>query len=83
MTRKELVDERYVLTKEAKLWAAETHEYVYLVSLPQLTAENLDAYFKAVVADGLSRIHPGSEHMRSDITVLFLADQIQPEAEKG
>ena len=73
-------DERYVLTREAKLWEAESNEYAFVVFLEELTTDNLKRYYDAVLKEGMSRVTPGENHMRSDITLLVLADRVQPEA---
>ena len=33
--------EKYVLVKKAKLWDADSNEYVYIFSVPELTKETL------------------------------------------
>ena len=40
-----LRDSQYVLFKKAELWAAESHEYLYLWSLDALDDEALDEIF--------------------------------------
>ena len=75
-------DERYVLTREVQLWAAESNEYAYFVLLEELNQETLKAYFDAVVKHALERIDPTTEHMKSDITLVLLTDRIHPEAER-
>ena len=42
--------------------------------------ENLRAYYDAVLKEGMSRVDPRANHMHTDITMLVLADRIQPEA---
>ncbi|MEG2221572.1 MAG: hypothetical protein RRY95_02470 [Oscillospiraceae bacterium] len=75
-------DERYVLSKHAQLWAAENNEYAFFVLADTLTAEQVQTYYDAVLAEGLRRISPHGEHMCSYITLAFVADTIQPEAQK-
>lgn len=73
-------DEKYVLTRKAQIWAAESNEYAFLISLEELTEETLQAYFDAAVKEGLRRVNPTGDHMRSDFTLVILADRIRPEA---
>ncbi len=73
-------NEQYVLSREAKLWEAENDEYAFVVVLEELDPENLRAYYDAVLKEGMSRVDPRANHMRTDITMLVLADRIQPEA---
>lgn len=72
--------ERYVLTKEAKLYGMENHEYAYFFSTPELDRETAEKCIDHALADGLPRVKPHPEHMNSDIGVVFLADSITPDA---
>ena len=74
-------NECYVLSKKAKIWSAETNEYVYVFSLPELTAEAYEACKERAHALGMECIHPHIDHMRSNITALFLCDGMTSDAE--
>lgn len=74
--------EKYVLTKNAKLWAAEAHEYVFFA-----TADSLDAFLwqklaHSAIKSGLERVKPHSEHMYSYISLVVLASSLEPEAKR-
>lgn len=72
--------EKYVLVKAAKLWEADSNEYVYIFSVPHLTK---DVFLKCrdhAHNDGMSRIEPKPGHMCSYITALFICDSCDPEA---
>ena len=47
---------QYVLIKKAELWAAETHEYLYLYSLPRLDFTSLVELQARTLEDGMPRI---------------------------
>lgn len=49
---------QYVLIKKAELWAAETHEYLYLYSLPRLDFTSLVELQARTLEDGMPRIRP-------------------------
>ncbi len=72
--------ERYVLTKKAKLWAAETNEYVFVFHVPELTMDSLAKCRDLALKQGMEKIHPHSEHMYSHITAILLCDTAQPDA---
>lgn len=72
--------ERYVLVKRAKLWAAETNEYVFLFHVDELTMDSLARCRDLALKRGMEKIHPHSEHMYSHITAILLCDKAQPDA---
>ena len=72
--------EQYVLTKKAKLWAAETNEYVFVFHVPQLTHDALVQCREIALEQGMAKIHPHSEHMYSHITAILLCGSTQPDA---
>lgn len=73
-------DSRYVLIKKAELWAAENHEYLYLHSLPHLDLAALSQIWDGVLADGMPRIQPHSEHMYTYLSAVVLCDHADPDA---
>lgn len=72
--------EKYVLTQKAKLWGAETNEYLYVFSLPELTMECYEQCRERAMQLGMELVHPHSEHMYSYITAVILCDTARPEA---
>ena len=70
--------EGYMLFKKAKIWAAETNEYAYIFSVPVLDAETASRCIDFALEDGLPRVQP----QESYIIALFVADVIDPEAQK-
>lgn len=72
--------EAYVLSKKARLWAAETHEYVYLLDMPRLDAAQWRQAHQLALHDGLSRIRPHSEHMCSCISLIILCSSLDEDA---
>ena len=65
---------KYVLSKKAKLWEANSFEYVYLFNVPHLTKEIYDQCEKLAYDEGMARIKPGPNHMYTYITALFVCD---------
>ena len=70
---------QYVLVKKAELWAAESHEYLYLWSLEQLEEGDLEEIFRRVLEDGEPRIRPHAQHMYTYLTALILYDRTDPQ----
>ena len=73
-------NECYVLSKKVKLWSAETNEYVYVFSMPELTASAYAACRDKAYALGMQNIHPHFDHRSSFITAVFLCDRIAEDA---
>lgn len=73
-------DERYVLVKRAKLWSAQTHEYMFIFHVPELTMDSLAQCREFALTKGMEKIHPHPEHMCSYITAILLCDKAQPDA---
>ena len=71
---------QYVLVKEAELWAAENHEYLYLWDAGCLDEELVDEMVRRTLADGEPRVRPHSQHMYTYLTVVTLYDSARPEA---
>ena len=72
--------EQYVLVKRAKLWAAETNEYVFVFHVPELNMDSLARCRDLALEQGMKKIHPHPEHMYSYITAVLLCDGVQPDA---
>lgn len=77
-----LRDENYLISKKHVLNAVENHEYVYFYLTEHLDAETLQRQIDVTLQDGLGRIRPNKEHMSSRVTLVVLADVIDPEAQK-
>ena len=72
-------DSQYVLMKKAELWAAESHEYLYLWSLDTLDDSALDRIFSYVLEDGEGRVRPHAQHMYTYLTAVVLYDSTRPQ----
>ena len=65
---------KYVLSKKAKLWEANSFEYVYLFTVPHLTREIYEQCERLAYEQGRARIRPGPNHMYTYISAIFLCD---------
>lgn len=74
--------EKYVLVKRAKLWGANTHEYVFFVLTDRLDAATLDDWVAFMETEGLAKVDPEQDHMSSAVTLAIVADCCDDEVEK-
>ena len=72
--------EKYVLSRQANLWAANCEEFVYLFSVKELTKEIFEKCRDYAHEDGLKRAHIGPGHRYTYITPIFVCDTCQNEA---
>ena len=75
-------EENYVATKAHVIYATEQHEYVYFYVTEHLDAETLRRQIDLSREAGLAAIQPHKEHMFSFVTLVILADTMDPEAKK-
>lgn len=75
--------EKYVLVKAAKLWEADSNEYVYIFSVPHLTPEIYTECKDYAYREGMKHIEPKPGHMCSYITALFICDTCEKAAVKA
>ena len=68
-------DQAYVLTRKATVWSAETHEHVFVFSVPHLTEALWRTCRDEALRRGMERIRPHSEHRCSMITALVLCEE--------
>ena len=73
-------DSQYVLVKKAELWAAESHEYLYLWDAGELSAGGVEEIFSRTLADGEPRVRPHSQHMYTYLTAVVLYESAGPSA---
>ena len=76
-------DERYWLKKNVKYYGNETNEFVYVFSADSFTGENADACIRYALEEGLPRVKPHKEHQYTNIKVIFIANEYEPEALKA
>lgn len=75
-------EENYIATKAHTIYATEQHEHVYFFLTDHLTVETLQAQIDRSREAGMARITPHGEHMFTYVTLVILADVIDPEAQK-
>lgn len=75
-----LRDENYLISKQHVLSAVEQHEYVYFYLTDHLDAGTLMEQMDLSKRVGLTNVKPNKEHMFSYVTLVVLANTIDPEA---
>lgn len=73
-------EEQYFLVKTAKYTESDAHEYAFFAALDKLTLAQAQKLDEAAWTEGLSRVQPSSIHRSTDISLIILADEIEPEA---
>ena len=73
-------DEQYFLIKSAKYTEMDAHEYVFFAALDHLTEEDARRLDEIAWAEGLRRVQPSSIHRNTDISLILLADSVDPAA---
>ena len=77
-----LRDENYLLSKQHVLSVVEQHEYVYFYLTDHLDAKTFMEQIDLSKRVGLTNVKPNKEHMFSYVTLVVLANTIDPEAVK-
>ncbi len=77
-----LRDEHYLVRRDKQFYATEQHDYTYFHVAEHLDAAGAKALAERTLKAGLAAIHPHKEHMSSFVTLVVLAETIDPEAKK-
>lgn len=75
--------EKYMVSKKASLWTADSEEFIYLFDVPHLTRELFEKCKDTAYGDGMERLHIGPGHMYSYITPVIVCDTCDEEAAKA
>ena len=75
--------EKYVLSRQAKLWTANCEEFVYLFDVERLTKDVYERCRDQAYEDGMKRANIGPGHMCTYITPVFVCDSCEEEARKA
>ena len=69
-------DERYFLTKSARIWENEKFEYAYVFSAPSFDIETAGRCMDRSLADMLPKVQPHKNHQYTNCKVILIADEI-------
>lgn len=74
-------DSSYVLSKKVTVWSAQSNDYLYIYDLETLDADVCIKGIEAARAEGEKKISPAKDHRSSYVTVVFVCDRADSEAE--
>ena len=77
-----LRDENYFFSKKKVISAVEQFDYTYFYLTEHLDAAAAQAQLDLALKTGMSRVRPHKEHKSSYVTLVILANTIDPEAKK-
>lgn len=74
--------EKYVLSKRAKLWEAEVHEYLFFCLLDRADQQSVFDLVDFVLGPGMQKVVLGPNHMTSYLTLVVIADTVDASVSK-
>ena len=75
-------DENYAFSKKIVISAFEQYDYTFFILADHLDAATAKAQIDLALKEGMAKIKPHKEHKSSYVTLVILADTIDPEAKK-
>lgn len=69
--------EKYVLTKNAKIWGYSTHEYIFFKQATFLDLPQLDDLVERVESSGMDLVRPDDDHMASYLSLVVVAAECE------
>jgi len=75
-------DENYAFSKKIVISAFEQYDYTFFFLAEHLDAATAKAQIDLALREGMAKIKPHKEHKSSYVTLVILADTIDPEAKK-
>jgi len=75
-------DSMYFLVKAAKLSQSNSNEYIFFSVEDRLDEERLEYLDNVAWERGISRANPGPGHHFTDVSLVIIADEIDPAIEK-
>lgn len=67
---------QYVLMKRAKLWEANSHEYLFFILTAHLDAEMFDELVAFMKKEAIAKVTLGPDHMNSFLSLIIIADSV-------
>jgi hypothetical protein len=68
---------QFVLVKRAKLWEANSHEYLFFVDEDFLTIDRFESWFNFMKTSGMKKVELGENHMSSYVSLVIVANQLE------
>lgn len=74
--------EKYVLTKRAKLWEVNTHDFMFFEIVDELDETHLLDAVNFMTTKAIRKVDPSPNHMSSALTLVIIANRCTDEAFK-
>lgn len=74
--------QKYVLSRKAELWSANSEEFIYLFQIEDLTEDMVKKCLTYTLEDGTRRSHIGPGHMYTYLTSVFICNSCDEKARK-
>ena len=74
--------EKYVLTKRAKLWEVNTHDFMFFEIADELDEALLEDALQLITTKALRKVDAGPNHMSSALTLIIIANRCTDEVFK-
>ena len=75
--------EKYVLTKRAKLWEVDAHEYLFFEIADCLNLDEARSWIEFMSTKGMDKVDPVPNHMNSYVSLVLVANSVDKAAEKA
>ena len=75
--------EKYVLTKRAKLWEVDAHEYLFFASADVLSLDEIQDWIEFMTTKALEKVNPEPNHMNSYISLVLVVNGVDEAAKKA
>lgn len=72
--------EKYVLSKKAKLWEVNAHEYLFFTTLDTATDADVNDLVHYMTTSALQKVQNVPDHMTSYLSLVIIADRSTPQA---
>lgn len=74
--------EKYVLTRKAKLWEVDAHEYLFFQVADALADSDVTTWIQFMVTEALKKVDPVPNHMTSCISLVLVANAVTDDAQR-
>lgn len=71
--------EKYVLSKKAKIWEVDAHEYIFFDVQPYVDAAAIERDAAFMATEALAKVDPVPDHMTSYLTLVVITDAVAPD----
>lgn len=75
--------EKYLISRKANLWTANSEEFMFIYEMPVLTLESFEACLSEARTEGMKLANICSGHMYTYITPVFVCESCESEALKA